>query len=1049
MAIAQSGISHIDLLLDDHSWTGTVGSPAYLTYKLGTLSWTYQMETDPNVSLTNVALLSSNEKDAFKAALASWTNVASIELTELETNNPLVPSIVARKADDVLYYGNNQAGLSGPTYTPGTDGIEAYDVVFDKDYISTSPGTDGFRTLLHETGHVLFDFADPNIGTTDPYPNLDRQLTVMSYNNDGDIGSYRQPVTPMVYDIAAAQYLYGANITHHAGDTEYGYSASATFNGLDLTGDSLAWTIWDAGGNDTMDASDASFSVVLDLRGGVDTMGTSDVTDDVPYFSEIADERIAIAFGVDIENAVGGSGDDTIIGGEVGNSLDGGGGNDEITGNGGADSLKGGAGNDTLGGNQGSDSLEGGNGYDVYLFQDGDGFDRILDTDGSGHIVYGSDALTGTAEETGPDTGIYRLTTAGGIYDMVWEDAGLYINRHEGAGTIWVEDFDNGDLGLTLEDDDNSLTVGTPPVQFDGPVEDFLPEYRYYLTYHDGLIGNQPPDTGNHYLYGMVIGVTQGNLGVDTIENPGFVYSGSGDMEAIDASTMEDNHAVTIYGGEGMDGIVGSWEDDKLYGGEGHDIINGIRGNDTVFGGSGNDSIYNGEFTEDPGMDMLYGGAGDDAITGGSNIDNLYGDSGSDILEGDDGNDFLFGGSGNDQLIGGAGDDFLDGGSGVDILDGGDGSDSYAYSSIDYIDETGSTGIDFVISFDTSLSVGNFTGIEGLESPDPVGDGNNNILIAVSGSAYGYGGNDTLSASESASTGITLLGDSGNDSIRGSAFSDSLNGGTDADTLIGAKGNDTIIGESGNDTISGELGNDSLLGGDGHDTFSGGAGNDTIRGANGNDIIIYNYGDGGDEIYDIVGDDRIDLNNITDLHDITGYTVLNVNGVTSTALNFADGGYVYLYGVAQVNLTTYADPMLTGNYNALRLNQDDDSTVRYDGRAGQWLVAESDDSRLIGGTNNQFIAGNAGDDVMTGGAGADTFYYGAENGLIGHDIITDFAVGTDKIDIRYYGTNWTALQPAISTNGDGDAVLTFYSGNDVTLEGVSAASLSASDFIFT
>ncbi len=65
-----------------------------------------------------------------------------------------------------------------------------------------------------------------------------------------------------------------------------------------------------------------------------------------------------------IENLVGGAGNDSLTGDNNANLLDGGTGNDTLNGGQGADTLIGGDGNDTLNGGQGSDSLIGGDGND-------------------------------------------------------------------------------------------------------------------------------------------------------------------------------------------------------------------------------------------------------------------------------------------------------------------------------------------------------------------------------------------------------------------------------------------------------------------------------------------------------------------------------------------------------------------------------------------------------------------------------------------------------------------------------------------------------------
>lgn len=73
---------------------------------------------------------------------------------------------------------------------------------------------------------------------------------------------------------------------------------------------------------------------------------------------------ITIANGVIIENASGGSGNDTIYGNSSSNRLDGGNGNDKIYGGEGGDTIIGGAGNDLIEGGGGADLIDGGLGTD-------------------------------------------------------------------------------------------------------------------------------------------------------------------------------------------------------------------------------------------------------------------------------------------------------------------------------------------------------------------------------------------------------------------------------------------------------------------------------------------------------------------------------------------------------------------------------------------------------------------------------------------------------------------------------------------------------------
>ena len=91
---------------------------------------------------------------------------------------------------------------------------------------------------------------------------------------------------------------------------------------------------------------------------------------------------------VTIENAVGGSGGDTLAGNAAGNTLVGNNGDDTLIGEGGNDRLLGLAGNDVLIGGAGNDSMDGGTGID------------LLDYSGSGAAI-NANLTSGVAENDG------------------------------------------------------------------------------------------------------------------------------------------------------------------------------------------------------------------------------------------------------------------------------------------------------------------------------------------------------------------------------------------------------------------------------------------------------------------------------------------------------------------------------------------------------------------------------------------------------------------------------------------------------------------------
>jgi hypothetical protein len=186
---------------------------------------------------------------------------------------------------------------------------------------------------------------------SDTLINYSSENMVMAYNDVPGLGSPVQAdfaaTTPMRVDIAAVQYLYGANLAFNSGDTVYRYSSSARYNE----------TIWDGGGNDTIlvDGDAASFidltpgswsQLGLPLTYSERDLTTLAVTQARP---DLTDARTVFIYdSVRIENATGGGGNDQLIGNDAANLLAGGGGSDRLFGGAGDDTMDGGAGIDTV-----------------------------------------------------------------------------------------------------------------------------------------------------------------------------------------------------------------------------------------------------------------------------------------------------------------------------------------------------------------------------------------------------------------------------------------------------------------------------------------------------------------------------------------------------------------------------------------------------------------------------------------------------------------------------------------------------------------------------
>jgi hypothetical protein len=319
MAFFVTGNNSIDALVYS-SWARRPSTAVSLTYSFMTAA-----PTDGSVEdVRGFAPLTTEQQTAARAELAVWATVANITFAE-----------VASGGD--IQLGSNDQGKqsSGYAYLPnGSD--PTYLFLNNTDSSNTRYGAGSFGTsvLLHELGHTLGlkhpgDYDSTGSAIDGPFlpkatDNLD--YTQMSYNNGSGFNlSGNYGITPMLYDIQAIQYLYGANMSYHSAADSYTFSADAP-----------PQCIWDAGGSDTFDFSSCTSSVTINLNAG--------------SFSATAPgyNNISIAFNVTIEKAIAGSGGSTVYANSAGNTITGGAGVDLIYGGTGSDTVSGGAGVDTM-----------------------------------------------------------------------------------------------------------------------------------------------------------------------------------------------------------------------------------------------------------------------------------------------------------------------------------------------------------------------------------------------------------------------------------------------------------------------------------------------------------------------------------------------------------------------------------------------------------------------------------------------------------------------------------------------------------------------------
>ncbi|WP_347905687.1 serralysin family metalloprotease [Pseudomonas purpurea] len=284
------------------------------------------------------------QKEQAKLALQSWSDVANVSFKE-----------GAASGDGHLSFGNYNVSTGGAAfaYLPsgGSYDGQSWYLINDKYRVNETPGTNNYgrQTLTHEIGHSL-GLSHPgvyNAGNGNPtyndvtYAQDTRGYSLMSYwseNNTGQDFKGAYASAPLMDDIVAVQKLYGANLSTRADDTVYGFNSNAErdFYSATSAASKLVFSVWDGGGNDTLDFSGFAQNQKINLNEG--------------SFSDVGGlvGNVSIAHGVTVENAIGGSGNDLLIGNAAANLIEGGAGNDIIFGGGGGDSLWGGEGADTF-----------------------------------------------------------------------------------------------------------------------------------------------------------------------------------------------------------------------------------------------------------------------------------------------------------------------------------------------------------------------------------------------------------------------------------------------------------------------------------------------------------------------------------------------------------------------------------------------------------------------------------------------------------------------------------------------------------------------------
>jgi serralysin len=322
----------VQALISGSEWPTTS-----LTYSFPTSTSHYSSQ-QPASDLQGFAPFSAIQQGAVQAMLQDISEVTALTFSQ-----------VAPGPATLRYAMNDQSGAAYAYYPGGSVGGTAW---FNKtNFNSPTKGNYAWMGILHETGHALglkHGHEAPSVSAGHDSV----EFTVMTYRSyvGSPLSGYQNetwgyPQTLMMLDIAALQQMYGANFSINGGNTVYRWSASSGETFVNDVGQGapggnrVLLTIWDGGGTDTYDLSNYGGGVTIDLRPGEWSKTSSVQLADLGGFGSpiYARGNVANALLYEddprslIENAIGGSGADSLIANQAANAL---------RGNGGADTFK-------------------------------------------------------------------------------------------------------------------------------------------------------------------------------------------------------------------------------------------------------------------------------------------------------------------------------------------------------------------------------------------------------------------------------------------------------------------------------------------------------------------------------------------------------------------------------------------------------------------------------------------------------------------------------------------------------------------------------------
>ncbi|WP_342150880.1 hypothetical protein [Methylorubrum sp. SB2] len=604
-----------------------------------------------------------------------------------------------------------------------------------------------------------------------------------------------------------------------------------------------------------------------------------------------------------------------------------------LTGFDGDDTLIGGGGNDRLLGGNGADRLEGGLGNDS--LDGGNGADVMIG--GAGDDRY---RVTSTEDRV--------VEIVGEGNDRITTTVDWTLERGSGVEELAADGNVSSGRSFKLVGNElqNTIIGGYGDDILDGGAG------------ADTLYGGSGDDTYYVDQAGDRVSESSFDSGSDTVISSGrFTLEANATIETLKFADNRASGVLELTGSSVGQTLIGNGGASRLVGLGGDDTYIVEGGDDLVFEavGQGNDTVISsGSYTLAAGQEI------ETLKLAAPNSSSPLGLKGNELAN---------------TLIGNAGANGLDGSAGADSLYGLAGNDSYTIDNVgDRVFETAGQGTDtlrtsvsYVLAAGQSVEILKLAGtasidLTGNELANTLTDNAGNNRLDGGGGAdriFSTGGVDTLiggaggdsavidRSGATAALSFVMTSVEGTTTLVGDGTTTQGIGNL---TLIGGSGNDRFLTLDGTDTLDGGAGDDKLTSGAGDDTLNGGAGNDTLEGGTGTDRMT---GGAGNDLY---------------LVDSSTDRVFEAAGGGSDRI-FSTANYALAGGQEIENLS------LLGSTGTARLN----------------LAGNEFGQTLVGNAGANGLEGKGGNDVLTGGRGADSFVFATALGANNVDRITDFA----------------------------------------------------------